>query len=586
MSTILIYKLSETYCLIKADLSESNNFDLLSELPGFKKWQGRLLKFRPAYASIEYINDNWPLADWSDCQHLLDDFLAEQENKNIVSERKKKIISDDGQFEYKTKPLKHQAHAFMLSRDIKYFAFLDQMGTGKTKTLIDTFAWLYLKNKINCVVIIAPNGVHSNWINIEIPKHLPDWCKHEKDFYSRSHGKKRMESINRIISSNNLVIISINIESLRRKKGKSIEFLENLLSIKKCIVILDESSAIKRIGSNQTKNITKACKNVEYKRIANGSPITKGIEDLYSQFYFLDKNIIGYDTYTAFKSRYCKEIQIPLNKHDPNSKKFPKITGYKNIDELRKKIEPYSIRRLKKDCIDLPEKTYTLFAFELSKEQRRAYDELKEEFITEINGISIEENFAVVRLMRLQQIISGYYPSEDNNLLLPFPGENPRLESLKTICNTVNENGEKAIIWARFRQEIIDIESMLGKMAVGYHGSVPQAERATNVERFQHDPDVRYMVAMLSSNSSAVRGHTWTAASTSIYYSNIFDLDARLQSEDRPHRIGVGDKALYIDIMALGTMERKIIACLKNKKSISDLVTRDGPDGFLEFINE
>lgn len=570
---------------IKVDLSENNNFDRLNKLPAYKKWQGRLCLFRPVASNLDYVYENWPDAEWvGDAKQIIIDHLQDVNTALESSANKKKILEDDGSYEYKTVPFDHQRQGFLLSRDLPWFALLWEMGTGKTKTLIDTFAYLYAKGDIDCVIIIAPNGVHRNWIEIEIPVHLPNWCAHEKDYYSSKHGKKRMGKVwDILLQKEKLPIIAINIESFASSKAKS--FLQTIIDSKKCIVILDESSTIKSYGAKRTKFVISACKDVAYKRIANGSPITKGIEDLYSQFKFLDDSIIGYDTVSTFKAQYCQEMTCRVDPSDPNSRTYNKIVDYKNVDHLVSRIDPWSMRVLKKDCLDLPEKIYKLWPVELTDEQKKAYVELKDEYMTQIEGTHIEEELALVRLLRLQQIACGWYPGEDGTML-PIPGKNPRMEALQEICREVIENGEKAIIWARFKQDIYAIEEFLGDAAVSYHGDVNSDDRMLARKRFQEDDSIKFMIAMLSSNSGAVRGHTWTAASVCIYYSNIYDLDPRQQSEDRMHRIGMGDKALYIDLMAMGTIDRKIINALKAKKSISDLVTKDGPSGFLEFVNE
>ena len=582
---IQIRKIGAGYLLLKAPLRKDNNFDRLNKVPGFKKWIGRELKFRPVASSLDYIYEQWPDAHWvGEAEEIIINHLKNVNEALEAKANKKEILEDDGSYEYKTIPYDHQRQAFLLSRDMPWFALLMEMGCGKSKILIDTACYLYSKGKIDCLVVIAPNGVHRNWTEIELKVHVPDWLEYKSDFYSAKHGKKRMAKVyDVLLQKEALPIIAFNVEGVVSQKAK--DLLNNCIQNKKCMVIMDESTTIKSPGAKRTQAIIKSCKAAPYKRIANGAPITKGIEDLYSQFGFLSNDIIGYDSFTAFKRQYCEEVEQKVDPKDSNSKTYKKIVGYRNVDELVDKIDPYSMRVLKRNCLDLPDKVYKLWPVELTPQQKQAYIELKNEYITEIEGNSIEEEIALVRLLRLQQIACGWYPDEEGNLL-PFPGGNPRMQALSEICNQVRENGEKAIIWARFKQDIYEIEKLLGKDAVSYHGDVDEEDRIKAGKRFQEDDSVRFMIAMLSSNSGSVRGHTWTAASVTIYYSNIFDLDPRMQSEDRMHRIGMGDKALYIDLMALGTIDRKIINALKSKKSVADLVTRDGPTGFLDFIKE
>lgn len=580
-----VEKIKRGYLFLTGPL-DSENYQKMNKIPGYSKWDGRGVKFRPVSSSLEYIIKTWDDIEWSGCEDIVKNHESSVLEKIELAENKKKILEDDGSFEYKTIPFDHQRQIFLRSRDSELYGLLAEMGTGKSKIIIDTVAYQFSKGNIDTFVILAPNGVHRNWIINEIPIHMPDWVPYKMDFYAAKHGKKRMSSIMDILlDKTHLSIISINMEAFASSKAQS--FLELMVQNKRCFVALDESTLIKNPNAKRSKFVNKACRDVVFKRIANGSPVTKGVEDLYSQIGFLSHDILGYDTFTTFKGQYCEEIKCKVDKFDdsPDARTFKKIVGYKNTDELVERMDPYISRVLKKDCIDLPEKVYTLHPFEMSSEQKRAYIELKNEFMTEVDGVSIEVELALVRLLRLQQITCGYYPNEEGELL-PFPGKNPRLEALKEICRQVDENQEKCIIWCRFKSDIYAIEDMLGDLAVSYHGDVSGDDRIDAGKRFQNDDSVRYMIAMLSSNSGAVRGHTWTAANVTVYYSNSYDLDCRGQSEDRMHRIGLEGKALYIDIMALGTIDRQIINSLKDKKSIADLITRDGPTGFLDFINE
>ena len=140
----------------------------------------------------------------------------------------------------------------------------------------------------------------------------------------------------------------------------------------------------------------------------------------------------------------------------------------------------------------------------------------------------------------------------------------------------------KVIIWARFRADLRAIESELGELAVAYHGGVSNDDRAHAVDAFQNDPKIKYFVGQPQSGGI---GLTLTAASYAIYYSNSFDLEVRLQSEDRCHRIGTTNNVTYIDIEANRTIDKKIIKALRDKKSLADMVTKDPMSIFMEEDN-
>jgi SNF2 family DNA or RNA helicase len=339
--------------------------------------------------------------------------------------------------------------------------------------------------------------------------------------------------------------------------------MNRILLANKVMLVVDESSRIKRPSAKRTKEITKFGKYAKYKRIMTGTPITKGPEDSYSQFRFLNPHILGYDSFYSFRARYC--IMGGFENRQ--------IVSYQNIDELTRNIEGHSFRVLKKDCLDLPDKIYQRYPINLSAKQQALYNQLKKSFTAELNEEVLKAPEAITRLLRLQQIICGWFPSETESK--PIEDKNPRLEALKDILSDISS---KVIIWARFRADISLIESMLGDLAVSYHGGISNDQRVSSVERFQNDPKVRYFIGQPQSGGI---GLTLTAADYAIYYSNSFDLETRLQSEDRCHRIGTKNNITYIDIEAPKTIDTKIIKALRDKKSLADIVTKDPISMFL-----
>lgn len=550
------------YCLIKSKL-DGDSFEKLSSLPGFKKWVGRDLLFDPTSANIDRIRKFFPDAQWDDsASPALDKYIKNLKELEDNLKMKEKDFKDIGDYKFKTKPFDHQRKAFYLSRDKKEFALLMEQGTGKTKVIIDNGAYLYSKDEISAMVVIAPNGVHRNWLK-EIDTHLPDWCPRSKFYYYSGMSKKHLENFNDTMNPLNdcLKIFTFNVEAFVSKSA--IELMNRILLANKVMLVVDESSRIKRPSAKRTKEITKFGKYAKYKRIMTGTPITKGPEDSYSQFRFLNPHILGYDSFYSFRARYC--IMGGFENRQ--------IVSYQNIDELTRNIEGHSFRVLKKDCLDLPDKIYQRYPINLSAKQQALYNQLKQSFTAELNEEVLKAPEAITRLLRLQQIICGWFPSETESK--PIEDKNPRLEALKDILSDIDS---KVIIWARFRADISLIESMLGELAVSYHGGISNDQRASSVERFQNDPKVRYFIGQPQSGGI---GLTLTAADYAIYYSNSFDLETRLQSEDRCHRIGTKNNITYIDIEAPKTIDTKIIKALRDKKSLADIVTKDPISMFL-----
>jgi|TARA_R110002167_G_scaffold234461_1_gene439718 SNF2 family DNA or RNA helicase len=340
--------------------------------------------------------------------------------------------------------------------------------------------------------------------------------------------------------------------------------MQKILLANDIMMIVDESTRIKTPSAKRTKAITKFGKLAKYRRILTGTPVTKGAEDAYSQFKFLDSNILGYDSYYSFKARYCV-----MGGYEQKQ-----IVSYQNTDELVRSIDSHSFRVLKKDCLDLPDKIYQRHYVDMSEKQRKIYTTMKKSFVAELGGETIEAPEAITRLLRMQQILCGWFPTEDG--IEAIDDKNPRIEALKDILSGINS---KTIIWARFKADIRAIEKLLGDQAVSYHGDVSTDARVDAIERFQNDPKIRYFVGTPQAGGIGI---TLNAAEYVIYYSNSFDLEQRLQSEDRAHRIGTKTNVTYIDIECQKSIDSKIIKALRDKKSIADMITKDPMSIFLE----
>lgn len=559
---MIIQKAQGKYCLARVKL-DGNSIQKLSSLPGFKKWVGRDLLFAPTGANISHIHKFWPEAHWSaDAAPILEEYIETLREAEVNREEKEKPVEDLGDFMFKTRPFDHQRKAFYLSRDKESFALLMEQGTGKTKVIIDNAAYLYGKGEITALVVIAPNGVHRNWLSKEIPDHMPEWCPTNSVYYHASMRKKELEAFEEVLAETEaLKVFSFNVEGFVSEKA--VALMKRVLLSNEVMLVVDESSRIKRPGAKRTKTITRFSNMAKYKRIMTGTPVTKGPEDVYSQFKFLDHHILGYDSFYSFRARYCVMGGFE-NKQ---------IVSYQNIDELTQNIEGHSFRVLKKDCLDLPEKIYQRHPVDLSPKQRKLYDQLRKEFIAELEGEHIDAPETITRLLRLQQIVCGWFPTEDE--VKPIDEKNPRMQALLDILSDIDT---KVIIWARFKADLKAIERALGELAVAYHGEVSNDQRATAVERFQNDPKIRYFIGQPQSGGI---GLTLTAAECAIYYSNSFDLETRLQSEDRCHRIGTKNNVTYIDLEAPKTIDSKIIKALRSKKSLADVVTKDPISLFL-----
>jgi SNF2 family DNA or RNA helicase len=463
-------------------------------------------------------------------------------------------------YKFKTKPFAHQLKALEMSWDKKVFAYFMEMGTGKSKVLIDNMSILYDKGLINGALIIAPKGVYKNWFDSEIPTHMADHIEKTMVLWESSAGKSKEKELNTLFkSSYDLHILVMNVEALSTKKGK--QFAEKFLSCHKTLMAIDESTTIKNPGAARTKNIITLGKNVLYKRILTGSPVTKSPLDLYTQCWFLDPWLLDQQSYYSFRTRYALMKKIMVS-----GRQIEIVVGYRNLGELSEKIKPFSHRVLKDDCLDLPSKTYMKRTIQLTEEQQKVYKQMKEIALATLNGKITTTHNVITQLMRLHQITCGHFKSDD--------GQTQKIASnrLDELMDVLSEIEGKAVIWAHYRYDIEVIVEAIKKeygdnSVVTYYGDTTTDDRQKAIKLIQ-DPksEVRFIVGTPQTGGYGI---TLTGASTMIYYSNGYDLEKRQQSEARIDRIGQEKPMTYIDIIAEGTVDEKIVKALRTKVDIA-----------------
>ena len=466
-------------------------------------------------------------------------------------------------YKFKTKPYAHQLEALEKSWAAETYALFMEMGTGKSKVLVDNIAVLYDKGAIRGALIVAPKGVYKNWDEIEFPVHLPDHVEHTKVLWEPNITKKKQAELDTLFDGKeDLKILIMNIEAFSTSKG--LDFAHSFLNIflKRALFGIDESTTIKNPTAKRTKNILKIGELAKYRRILTGSPVTKSPLDLYTQCKFLDPYHLDEDSYYAFRARYSNMV-----KRNFGGRSVQLVVSYRRLDELSKKLEKFSYRVLKEDCLDLPPKVFTKRIVDLSDEQKKMYLTMKNEAIAEQDGKVMSSMSALTTLLRLHQITCGTFKADDGTLTSI---KNNRITAL---MDCLEETDGKVIIWATYREDIKTIVESLKKAygddsTVEYHGGVDSTLRQKQIALFQEkNGPARYFVG---NPSTGGYGITLTAANTVIYYSNSYDLEKRLQSEDRAHRIGQTGSVTYVDLVAEKTIDERIIKSLRSKINIAN----------------
>ena len=465
-------------------------------------------------------------------------------------------------YKFKTKPYEHQLTALKKSWNKETYAYFMEMGTGKTKVLIDNMAMLYDKGKIDGALIIAPKGVVKTWYEQELPTHLPNHIENVTVLWQSNITKGQQEKLESLFEIETaLHILIMNVEALSTDKG--VQFAGKFLNSHKVLMAIDESTTIKTPTAKRTKNIIRLGKASKYRRIMTGSPVTKNPLDLYTQCEFLDPYLLDFASYYAFRNRYAQMKTMHVR-----GRSIQVVHAFQNLGELSEKLQGFSYRVLKEDCLDLPPKNWTKRHITLSKEQQKVYDQMKKEALATLNGKVTSTMTVITQLMRLQQITCGHFVADDGST------QEIKNNRITELMDVLDEIEGKAIIWGHWQKDIQNMVSEIEKVhgpgsVVSYYGLTPQDERQDNIRKFQSDPRCRFLVGTPSTGGYGI---TLTAANTVIYYSNGYDLEKRLQSEDRAHRIGQKKNVTYIDIICENTVDEKIVKALRDKINIASEV--------------
>ena len=465
-------------------------------------------------------------------------------------------------YKFKTKPYKHQMTALEKSWNKENFAYFMEMGTGKTKVLIDNMSMLYDKGKIDGALIVAPKGVVKTWYEQELPTHLPDHIENVTVLWQPNITKTQQEKLESLFEIETaLHILIMNVEAFSTDKG--VKFATKFLNSHKTLMAVDESTTIKTPTAKRTKNIIDLGKFAKYRRIMTGSPITKNPLDLYTQCEFLDPYLLDFASYYSFRNRYAEMKTMHLR-----GRSIQVVSEFKNLGELSETVKTFSERVLKEDCLDLPPKIFMKRHVSLTADQKKLYNQMKEQALAILNGKMTTTMTVLTQLMRLHQITCGHFTADDGSTQSV---DSNRLNELMSI---LDETEGKAIIWANYQLSVGEIIQRIVKeygedSYVHYYGLTSQEDRQDNIRKFQNDPKCRFIIGTPQTGGYGI---TLTQAHTVIYYSNSYDLEKRLQSEDRAHRIGQKKTVTYIDIVAEDTVDEKIQQALRDKINIASEV--------------
>lgn len=507
--------------------------------------------------------------------------------------------------DFKTEPWLHQWREFERSCDAPERALLWQMRTGKTKLIIDTACHLFVTNQIDAVLIIAPNGVHANWVERELPIHMWDSVPWRgQRWLTKVGGIKAGNGLSAaaragwaeerarwwlsfkaaVDKPRDLLIISFNSESMTRKDVRAaIAYLQSKMRV---MVVFDESTDFRTPGSARTMMARSLVKRTPFRRILDGTAVLNSPLHAYSQYELLHKGALGFTTYEEFTDRYAEYEDV----RGHGGRAIKKLITYRNLEELRLSMAKYSSVVLREDCVDLPLVVPYVRTFELTDWQKKLYVEVKEQIEAEVRqGEMVPIGVLQNKLNKLQQVTSGFL-IDKGKLVHELDGVNPRLELLS---DEVYLSSGKVIVWCQFQHEIDMVTERLrldGWDIMEYHGRVSGEDKRSARTHF----NTNGAKVLVGQPQAGARGIELSGADTIIWYSHTFDAIIRNQAKERATKMG-GRNVSNIDLVAdwdgkwtdygrEGGVDRYILGRVRDKITTGDFVGGKGLKTILESL--
>ncbi len=556
--------------------------------------------------NVEYLTNNWEPATWEltdAARVMLDYHLKTRAVADVKLQERLAYLQDQAVVEpegylYATQPHGHQTIAFSSARTAEYFALLMEMGTGKSKVVVDVICDRARRARVEWerggrngpapqlrALVVAPKTVTHNWL-LELQKHATVDLAVDR---LRGGKLRRVQALVGLLREREApaIVAVTNYEGL-----EAIE--EALNKVQWDLMVCDESIWIKNPETRRARAAYRLAECARSRFILTGLPITKNILDLYGQFHFLKPGSLGFTSFYAYQNYYGEKNH------------WGGFASWKRdkLPELQERLARFSFVIRRSQCLDLPAKMYQTLEIEMADDQRAAYEQMLEDMIVDLDQLDRpaaaeavddgdEANAAVadlfdqaagagavgnqrfatariilVKLLRLAQITSGFVKKVDGTI--HRFSSNPKVEALEELLEELGPE-DKVIVWSRFVEDIRLVSERLAKYGVApFYGGLSDAARERNLERFKTDPRCRVFVGQPQSGGFGIN---LTEANHCVYFSNDFSLQTRSQSEDRCHRIGQTRNVLYTDLVVPTSIDSLILERLKTKRDLADLLT-------------
>ena len=459
-------------------------------------------------------------------------------------------------------PYAHQTKAFDRFKDKPFGALFLEPGLGKSKIAIDIANYKFSKGEITGVLVICPKSLINNWHLIEIPKHstAPGVSIPWKVTKNPLVFPKSLSSLTWFVCNVDAVITDKWVKAFRAFHSMNPNFM----------LIVDESTTVKTPDAQRTKRVWEIALYSRARYILSGTPITNSPLDIWAQAEILSPGIMG-KNFFLFKQRYALHEVVRIS----NLRTVNKVVGYQNLEELSDKINKFAAIAKKKDCLDLPPKIYRRVPVMFTPEQAHHYNQLKEFALTSIDNQEFTAVNAISLINLLLQVCAGQIKNPDGTYTeLPT-------NRIDLLSDLIEENPDKPLIWCSFVGAADAIEKAFPTTLMRIKRETPDAERTNILELYAKTQD---KLGLLVSQSLMGRGHTILEGRNMIYYAQRFSVEQRVQSEDRPHRIGQDRSILVSELYTPDTVEEKVLKVLEVGQALADKVVRD-KSTFREFIS-
>jgi len=458
-------------------------------------------------------------------------------------------------------PYDHQRRAVNAAvkalMDSGYFALFMEMGTGKTKSTLDTTAVLAARGKVEGLVVVAPKGIMSTWVEEELPKNLSG--PYVVYSWDGRTSKKSDQEFSLFLAAKKLAVFVVNVEAFQRANDTLVQRLKAFVTARRCIVAVDESSFIKSPDAIRARKLVAFGKLVPYRMILTGTEIVNSPLDLYMQMKFLNPSFWGSMTFFLFRARYA----ILVDEYGSGGKIHKKVVGFQRMPELMDRVSRHCFRALKKDCLDLPPEIYQDVIVELSPAQEKVYSSLKRSLAALVGDTLVTAANKMALFTKFRQVTGGSIITDSGIEVIEA-----RPAKLEAILADLADTDEQAVIWAAFTHEIDMLVCELAPLgtAVAFHGDISDRDREAGKLAFQRGK-ARFFVA---NPQAAGFGLNLQNCHLDYTYSPVLSPAQTWQAWARTHRPGQTESVVHKKLAVKGTVDQRVWELLAVKTDIRE----------------